>query len=490
MFVLLTLLAGLQLGIFNVLWASFVFRTEQELQWSVAQNLARELEAFPPDTMTAWDPLNVTRRWLDLNPRIDIYLVNEDGLVVADFGESGHLSKRQVRMEPIHRFLGPIDRRVTPILGTNPRHPDEDRVFSAAPVRIGGRSYYVYVVLLNDRFEQVTALFKQDGALQLAGSATGVAFLVVGLLGFSAFYLITSRVRALTSVLELYAKGDLDARAAVGADDELGTLARSLNGMADSIAGAMTELGRRDKLRRELIASVSHDLRGPVGVMTSYLELVERSVAKKDIDKLHAHVQTMGNSLGSLRRLLEELFDLAKLEAKEIKPTYEPFSAEQLIDDVALSYTALARARGIELRSEAEPDLPTASGDIALLGRVITNLVENALRHTPRGGKVILAAAAATEGIRISVEDTGTGIPETALPHIFEKFYQVEDGARPQGASGLGLAIVRTIVEAHRGMIEVRSSEGTGTIFSFVIPSHEPPSATAARDGTQPSSGS
>lgn len=486
MFGLLILLSAVQLGILNVIWTHFIYKSEQQLNWSAAADLGRDLASAEKTSVSGSSLLQFIRDWTESNPRIDVYLIDTEGRIVADFGDGDTPRIKSVDIGAVKKFLAPAEERETPIYGTDPRDPKQPTVFSAAPYSWENRSGYLYLVLLNRRYANLTRLFKQAGVMLLSASATGAAVLVVGLLGVFAFYRLTKRIRSLIQIVERYTAGELSARAVVTRDDELGTLGSTMNEMADSIENAMRELGKRDALRRELIANVSHDLRGPVGVLTSYLDLIARASDAPQPAHITPLIETMSVSLKSLRRLLEELFELAKLEAKEITPNREPFQASSLLDDICLAYQRIAEKKEIALVAVYADRLPEIDGDIALLSRAMTNILENALRHTPPGGQISLSAAHDGALVRLSVTDTGAGIPEEKLPLIFQKFYQGDDPANNHGGAGLGLAIVRSIIEAHGSTIDVSSAAGHGTTFSFSLPraALETQCETAARPAT------
>jgi signal transduction histidine kinase len=183
------------------------------------------------------------------------------------------------------------------------------------------------------------------------------------------------------------------------------------------------------------------------------------------------HLLGISRSTEALGRLLVDLFELAKLEAEELVPVPAPCSVPAILDDLALMYGAAADQIGVSIHVEGPEELPPAIADAALIERAVANLLDNAMRHTPRGGRVVLAASRSEDGsVRIEVSDTGPGIPEASLPLVFDRFYQVDRaGSSPKGLCGLGLAIVRRIVESHGSAIELRSAPGEGTTFAFTL---------------------
>ena len=172
-----------------------------------------------------------------------------------------------------------------------------------------------------------------------------------------------------------------------------------------------------------------------------------------------------------LRQLVQELFDLSKLDTKQVDPSIEAFSITDLVQDVTLNFEQQAKAKEIDLKVEVARSLPLVKGDIALIERVLSNLIENAIEYTPSGGIVGVAIKADNPEVKISVYDTGPGIAEEDLPHIFDRFYRAEKSrSRKTGGTGLGLAIAKKILELHDQEIAVRNRASRGTEFYFSLP--------------------
>jgi signal transduction histidine kinase len=183
----------------------------------------------------------------------------------------------------------------------------------------------------------------------------------------------------------------------------------------------------------------------------------------------------------NLKRLVEELFELAKLDARQVQLRPEPLQIAELAQDVALKLAPEAQGAGVSLTVEPGGDLPLVTGDVGMIERVLTNLMENALRFTPAGGAVRAILAGEARAVRVTVADTGMGILPEDLPHIFERFYRADKSRdRATGGAGLGLAIARQIVELHGSALEVHSRPGEGARFSFVLPASSTGSAPGA----------
>lgn len=231
----------------------------------------------------------------------------------------------------------------------------------------------------------------------------------------------------------------------------------------------MTEERRLDKLREDFIANVSHELRTPIAMLQGYSEAIIDNIANTEEEKKEIAKIIYDESL-RMGRLVNELLDIARMEAGHVGLHYDSFMLSEFLGRIIRKFQGPARDRNIQLKLDSPEDLElTADND--RLEQVLTNLIDNALRHTNNGGTVKLSTTVLESGIKFDVQDTGAGIPEEDLPFVFERFYKA-DKARTRGRSGtgLGLAIAKNIVESHGGHITANSKMGEGTTFSFFIP--------------------
>lgn len=253
--------------------------------------------------------------------------------------------------------------------------------------------------------------------------------------------------------------GDLTVRVPEMGSPDFRRLAHSFNRM-------VAELERADEQRRNLTADVAHELRTPLHIIQGNLEGVLDGVYEPTPDHLNATL----DETRALARLVEDLRLLSLAEAGQLTLVKEPVDLTEFLTDVQTSFSGTAEALGVDLRVETETGLRVVA-DPGRLDQVIGNLVANALRHTPRTGRITLAASSTPRGARITVADTGEGIPAEDLPFVFDRFWKGDRArTRAEGAgSGLGLAIARQLVQAHGGQIEVESQPGAGTRFTVGI---------------------
>ena len=283
---------------------------------------------------------------------------------------------------------------------------------------------------------------------------------------------MTQPIRDMAAAAQRLARGDYGTDVPVQSRDELGRLAETFNRMAG-------ELESLERLRRDLVANVSHELKTPISALRAHLENLLDGVEEPDRDTL----QLMLGQAERLTRLIEELLDLSRLESGAVTLQLEPVRLEPLVAQVGRE-VQVARTRSISFRNRVPVDLPPLQADRERLYQVLFNLLDNAFRFTPAGGSITVDAACRDDECEVSVEDTGPGIPDEHLPFVFERFYRVDRArARGDGGTGIGLTIAKSVVEAHGGRIWAERVEEGGCRFTFVLP------LQATTEDAEPSAG-
>ena len=312
-------------------------------------------------------------------------------------------------------------------------------------------------------------MFTNEHDLQLATVLLVFASGIAIALGFFFAEEITDRIRSLSETARGLARGRLDLRAPVAGQDEVAALALTFNDMAAQLQAADQKQRELDRLRRDLIAWVSHDLQTPLASVRAIVEALADGVIDDPATE-RRYLATAQRDIESLSSLIDDLFQLAQLDAGGL--TLEPTTAEvcDLLSDTLEAFRPLAASRGVTLDGACQ-DVGVATLDVRRIGRVLANLVGNALDHTPPGGTVSVIGIRQGRFIRIDVRDTGAGIAPENLPHIFDRFYRGEPARqRTTGGAGLGLAIARGLVEAHGGRIDATSRPGSGATFTVELP--------------------
>jgi len=468
------LLAGI--GLMYVLLSTSITRHyQQEFVQSLNRDLAGKLvigRKLLRDGVLDQRALKETfHHYMMVNPDIEIYLLDETGRILSYSADPGQVKRESVDLAPVRDFLSG---GTFPLLGDDPRSFERRKVFSATRLSLeNGSSAYLYVVLRGQEYERIEQLFQNNFLLQLSGAAL-LASLVTGLLfGLILFRLLTRRLNHLAGLMRRFSESHFSqpVRWPGGSRhrDEIESLGESFNRMAERIQEQIETLKKQDNLRRELVANVSHDLRTPLAALHGYIETLQLKADTFDAKTRSGYLQTALQHSTRLTRLVDELFELAKLDASDMPLHTEPFAVAELAQDIIQKFQLQAQQKGVRLEVDSEDNLPFIEGDIALIERVLENLITNALQHTPEGGRITVSLRKEDAGVRIQVEDTGRGIPEKDLPKVFERFYRGDNGARSGQHAGLGLAIARHIVRLHGGVITVSSEPGKGACFTFSL---------------------
>ena len=448
------------------------------------QEVSQKLNATLAEHIVADQPLikdgAVNRAALDalfhqlmvVNPSIEVYLLDPHGSVIGYSAPEEKIKRRSVSLDPVQRFLD--EGMPFPVRSDDPRSPVERKVFSAARIMgEDGLHGYLYIVLGGEQYDNVVEMLGKSFILDSALTVLAVSLTVALLGGLVTFAILTRPLRLLRSVMRRYVAkggdGEPEIRYPVKgrANNEIDELGLQFNAMAEQIDAQIHELRSMDSMRRQMVANISHDLRTPLTTMRGYLETLLRKTDELSDGEREQYLRTALNHSERLGRLVEELFELARLDSSESVVYAESFSMSELVQDVAQAFLFRAEEKGICLEAHVKPEVPLTYGDIGMMQRVLENLLENGLRNTPEGGHINIGVDVDSGNVVVRVSDTGCGISEDDVPRIFERFYQ-RAADRPDGSgTGLGLAIVKRILELHGSMIEVHSEIDRGTTFSF-----------------------
>ncbi len=268
------------------------------------------------------------------------------------------------------------------------------------------------------------------------------------------------RVRQGSDGIRRLGRGDLSQRVSASTRDEVGQLGRTFNSMAEG-------LERAEQQRRNLMADVAHELRTPLTNVQGYLEAVKDGLLQPDVDT----IETILQQVLYLTRLVEDLRLLALAEAGALRVEVEPDSLGDLLQRSVEAIRPRAQSRGVALSLDLPSGLPLVEMDRTRIAQVVGNLLENAIVHTPEGGQVTVVAVADARSARVTVADSGEGVPPEELSRIFERFHRADPSrSRATGGAGLGLTIAKQLVEAHGGTIRAESGPGPGSRFIFELP--------------------
>lgn len=465
-------------------------QVQQELNRGLAHALVEEQLPLGPDGVQRQALDSIFHSLMVINPDIEVYLLDPSGRILEYSAPHGRVVRDRVALGPIEAFLRSggeaADGGRLPIFGDDPRSRDDHEVFSVAPVEDGEghRMGYLYVVLSGEKMESIATMVRRSHIVRL-GLATAAACVLLALAaGGLLFRRLTRRLRSLAKEMGDFRSGRLAAAALSGdAGDSAATLAAREGDEIDQLRGTFLRMAQRieeqidqlqenDRLRRELVANVSHDLRTPITHLQGYLETLQLKEELLAPDERREYLEIAAQQAARLGRLVGDLFELARLDARQAPLDIEVFSMAELVQDVVQKFEVPAAGRGVRIEPELAASPGIVSADLDLIERVLDNLIGNAVRHTPAGGRVTVAVRElpASDKIAVEVRDTGSGIAQADLPYIFDRFYRA--GHQPGDAdagSGLGLAIARRVLELHASDLDCESAPGEGATFRFSL---------------------
>jgi len=441
-------------------------RTSQTLNAQV--NLLADLVKGGAVTTDAAGTRDEQNRGIARTLGIRLTLIRKDGTVVFD----SDVPRDSLSRLENHGNRPEILRARQGSLGTDQRRSasvKEEFLYDAR--RVYGASLgvmdsgYVRCALL------ITDIHDLDRQVQTIIWAIGILTIgIIAIVSFGVARRITDPILAIARAAESVKNGDVHRRAAITSADEIGDLARAINDMAEKLESDIGRLKKLEGVRSEFLANVSHELRTPIFSLQGFLETLldgaidDPAVNRDFLEKAHRHAQR-------LNALLNDLIDISRIESGEMKMSFRYFPVIEFLQQTADELRPQAEKKGLTLSvATGGNSEEQVYGDRERLKQVMVNLVDNAIKYTDRGGSVTISVQDQSARCRISVADTGCGISREHQARIFERFYRVEkDRSRDVGGTGLGLAIVKHIVEAHGGEIDVVSTPGKGSVFSFTL---------------------
>lgn len=474
--------------LFAMMGAMFVVASmysAQMYQQEVSQHLNRDLAMYIANERVLINRGKINQKNLDdlfqqamiINPSLELYLLDPDGKIISYSSHLHGVERRSVSLKPIkHFFTASSD---TLVEGDDPKNKLGHKAFSAAAISNNGKLQgYIYAILGSEQYDHVSEMLKQSYIMQWSVSAMVISLAFAFFAALMVFFLLTRKLRLLGGAMESFRLTDFSGPPQIRLDvkrpvDEIDHMSVTFQQMAERIYKQLNQLRETDALRRELVANVSHDLRTPLSSLKGYLDtllLKDETLSAEDRRKYLQIAQTNTNRLS---KLVVELFELAKLDANELKPSREAFSITELIYDVAQKFELRANQKEVSIKVDAPNYMPYVYADVAMIERVLDNLIDNALRHTPPQGVIRIMGRLVEDQVHVSVTDTGCGISEHDLPHIFTRFYRQSSTTAADGVgagAGLGLAIANRIVELHGSKLFVKSEADQGTEFDFELP--------------------
>jgi signal transduction histidine kinase len=445
----------------------------QRLSAGLAAHIASSAALMEPKGLNERAVSDLFSKLMDVNPSVEVYVLDDQGNVVADAAPDGHVKRRKVDLQPINALLHGA---ALPILADDPRSEDARKVFSVAPLMLGGRQVgYVYVVLLGESVDAVSLRVAGETATRRTLWVASLVALFGVAAGVLAFRLITRPLRELTSEVEQFDADGLSTvempptidESPLAPRDEIATLRQAFSRMTRRILAQWQELTKQDQQRRELVANVSHDLRTPLTSLHGFLETLRIKAGSLSDEDRQRYLDLALAQSRMVGRLAQELFELARLEYGAVKLNMEQFALQDLVQDVLQKFELTAESRQLQLACDVPPDLPVIRADIGMIERVFTNLLDNAVRHTPAQGRVDVQLRHRNEQIEVQISDTGPGIPEAIRKDLF--FRSPGHSGWRDNSGGLGLLIVQRMLSLHGCDIQLVQRVERGTVWCFQL---------------------
>ncbi len=472
-------------------------RTPTQLAAQIAEDLSAQLQEHPDADLEKFVPRHFSRIY---QPFLVVmqdgrHASNRPDALPPDMGRvvSWHMRFESGGSRPSGEFGGPRPaepgRDGGPEFGRRPGGPEADKRSTMPPPPIGfgrrgGPRFPVEYasIRVNDQQVGVVAVPANPPpasvALRVIGPTLtwfGLGLLVLGatLTALLVFRPAHQRLRALEKAAHALGEGRTDVRATETGGDEVTSLARTFNRMAVDLDTRAKQLGESDRVRRQLLADVSHELMTPLSAIRGYVETLGMSDVPLDEPTRRQYLGIVEQETHKLEAIIGDLLDLARLEGGGDTLRIEAVAVGELFKRVADRHQPVLRDRNIALTVDIAADTPRMRGDAARLEQVLQNLAANAIRHTPSGGRITLLASRDGDSVCIRVRDTGPGIPPEHLPRVFDRFYKVDvsrAGTSVPSGSGLGLSIVRAIIERHGGSVVAANAPEGGASFELRVP--------------------
>lgn len=410
-----------------------------------------------------------------IQPSLEAYLLDSQGRILQHT-----LGNEKPQMERVNLLaMAPLLQEAAPqlpVFGDDPRNPGIPNLVSIAPLPDSKNPQgYLYVILNGQQgrvHQQQSAIERQQqGVWQALALVLGLASVAI----IAVQTRVTRRLRVLAGELAQFRPPEAGAHAQTDSPrDEIDVVRQAAETLQLRVNQQFKRLEDAESLRRELVSNVSHDLHTPLTSIQGYVETLLLRGADLPAEVREQYLRTCLQHCRSLALRVAELFELSKLESGQTVLQAEPFCVAELVNDLLQKYSIAAQARGVVLQLADSADRQAqVLADIGLIERVLQNLIDNALRHTPPGGRIELMVSPAGNAVQVQVCDNGHGIPAADLPYIFERYWSKtapNASAVQTRSTGLGLAIARCILELHGCRIEVQSTPQTGTAFCFGLP--------------------
>ncbi|PCJ26383.1 MAG: two-component sensor histidine kinase [SAR86 cluster bacterium] len=469
---------------------AFQEETLQKLHLELAKNIVKDSPLWLEGDIDQSTIEDAFHMMMLLGPAIELYIISPDGNIMNYSDPEGTVVRDVVSMEPVLRLLA--DNTMLPILGDDPRSTDIQKIFSVAPIYANDTAVellnsalpmaYLYIIIGGENYDSVVDMLSSSriASLGLSTLAAGLLFFLLVLLLL--FFFMTRPIRKLADAMTTFRDDSFLQKPTAllppgDEKDELHRLATIFDEMAERIVLQFNEMIKTRQLRQELVTHISHDLKTPLASVKGYLESWQINYDTQSREDAQHLIETATKNCEQLECMVEDLFELSRLEADDIQSIFEAFPLEELVDDIVQKLHIKAEQKNIQIINEADTSLPFVFADVKQLNRIFNNLLDNAIRHSKEGSQIQISIKPNVAkdqnftSLEIKISDSGSGIPAGELAQLFEPYFRASNQDKHyQQGSGLGLAITKRLLALHGSKIRVESQEGVGSVFSFSLP--------------------
>ncbi len=474
-------MASLLVAWSNSLVQQSKYQAEQKLHVNLAEHLAHDNPLLQDGVYDKAALENLFHTLMLLGPAFEFYFLDAQGNILTYSADPAKIKRKSVALLPIKQLIAKPQQ--IPVFGDDPRGFSNKKIFSASPVYQGELLQgYLYIIIGGEIYDSIFSQVQADKDLQKYGAFVIASLLLLLLVLLAVFHYFTQPVRELAKQMQALKAVQFDqtkirlkqwgstSKNTID-NNEVHFLGNTFNDMVLQINQQFSLLTENDRIRRELLAHLSHDLRTPLATMQGYIETL--AIKGDDLSSIEQqeYLATVQRNVNQLKGLIDQIFELAHLENGQVTVNLETFAIGELLHDILAKFTLKATDRKISLSLQPQPCQFIVYSDIAKLERIMTNLLENAIRHTDIGGEIVITVAQKTTEVKMSVTDNGSGISKEDIAYIFDARYRasnaIEDNTQH---AGLGLAISQKLSQVINAELLVKSELGNGSSFSLSIP--------------------
>lgn len=451
------------------------FQAEQKLHLQLAEHLAHD-NPLLQDGVYDKDALeNLFHTLMLLGPSFEFYFLDPAGKIITYSADANKIKRESIELSPLVALIANPD--AVPIFGDDPRNLNKQKIFSAAPIYRGDNLQgYLYVIIGGEIYDSIFNQVKNDENLQQYSVLLIGALLLLLLILLALFRYFTAPIKQLASEMQAIKAAKFDQSKVTlsqwqhSKNNEVHMLGATFKNMVEQINLQLAQLTENDRIRRELLTHLSHDLRTPLATMQGYIETMVIKGDQLTSQEQTEYLATAQRNSMQLKRLIDQIFELAHLEDGQVTVNLETFAIGELLHDIMAKFSLKAKSRNISLTLQPQQCRYIVYSDIAKLERIITNLLENALRHTSEGGEVAIIVSQLTNKVKIAVTDNGSGISKEDIAYIFDARYRASNAIEDKTPhAGLGLAISQKLSRILNSELFVDSKLGLGSNFSLSL---------------------